>query len=114
MLLQLRVHFETSTMCLLTHPKWAGCQLRDVDVRPEKLPRAATPNASQARNLPLPVEVGGLRETALSMTAAQIPQPQEHVSPRPLQIPMQESGRHLPDLPRFGLQPRVPLADHVR
>ena len=104
MLLQPRVHFVTSTECLLTRPMWAGCHLRDVDVRPVKLPRATTPNASQVRNLPLPVEVGGLRETALSITAAQIPQPQEDVSPRPLQIPMRESEHHLPDLPRIGPQ----------
>ena len=49
---------------------------------------------------PLPVEVGGLRETALSMTVAQFPQPQADVLPRPLQIPKRESEHHLPDLPQ--------------
>ena len=54
MLLQLRVRFVISTKCLRTHPKWAGCHLHDVDVPPVKLPRAATPHASQVRSLPLP------------------------------------------------------------
>ena len=67
MLLQLRVRFVISTKCMRTHLTWAGCHLHDVDVPPEKLPPAATPNASQVRSLPLPVEVGVLQETALSL-----------------------------------------------
>ena len=106
MLLQPRVPIVISTKCLRTRPMWARCHLHDVDDQPVKLPRAATPNANQVRNLPLPVEVGGLRETALSMTVAQIPQPQEDVSPRPLQIPKRESEHHLPDLPQICPQPQ--------
>ena len=47
-----------------------------------------------------------LQETALSMRAAQTPQPQEDISPRPLQIPKRESEHHLPDLPQIGPQPQ--------
>ena len=36
------------------------------------------------------------------------------VSPRPVQIPMREFGRHLPDLPRICPQPKVPLAGRVQ